>query len=55
MSEVSDILAQQAISTAAVVAKASIKNEQSKKKFKKQCLMLFNTLKAIFAGDPDFE
>ena len=33
----------------------SVKNPESKVKFRKAFLKVFNTIKAAFAGDPDFE
>lgn len=38
--------------TAALLA--TIKSDDGKAKFKKVCLKIFNSIKAAFAGDPDF-
>ena len=36
------------------VLKGSIKNAESKAKMKKAFLKLFNQIKIVYAGDPDF-
>ena len=50
-----NILSDMLINLGVTALFVSIKNEQSKGKFKKICIKIVTTIKSAFAGDPDFE
>ena len=43
------------ISMAVAILLASIKNPAKKEKLRKVCVKIFNSIRAAFPGDPDFQ
>ncbi len=55
MNEIQDALVSNALNTAATLGELTLKNAKSKAKVRKVALKVFNMLKLVYAGDPDFE